>query len=159
MKVIRNRCINMIGIKDFEVMNKQEIEFDSCIIGKMDMVTVEFEEKVTIRNCVIHELVWNYTWFKGGLDFSGNVILSDIFYEAGGYNCKPLIFDGNVFKGFFGFFDCKFDELLVMSRNILEKDSDLLFDDTAQVNNEFRKGLVLEHNIGSFDKWLDKKLD
>ena len=69
------------------------------------MNSLEFMGEVVVDGCEINELVVYCSWFAAGLKFRRNVVLSDVDYQMGGHNRGPIEISGNVFCGFFSFFD------------------------------------------------------
>lgn len=129
----------------------ESLSLCNCIIDVLDFNALKFVNEVVIKNCVINELIIYSAWFPGGLKFMNNLVLSDINYEMGGHNNKEIVFLGNIFNDFLGFFDCHFYECLILKNNIFAKNSDLLAKENKGFDNIFLKGVVVENNIGRLD--------
>lgn len=151
MQYFENQYIKRMDSNSIQPCLTESLSLCNCIIGVLDFNALKFVNKVVIKNCVINELIIYCTWFDGGLTFVNNIVSSDINYEMGGHNNNEIIFLGNVFNGFFGFFDCHFNECIILKNNIFVKNSDLLVKENNGFDNIFLKGVVLENNIGRLD--------
>ena len=69
----------------------------------------------------------------------------------GGHNKEKIVFERNIFNGFFSFFDCQFEEEIVVRENVFSKNSDLLVIEEKGFDNSFDKGYTVEDNVGKFD--------
>lgn len=125
-----------------------------CMIESLDLNALEFSKEVIIENCIINSLTIYCSWFAGGLKFANNIVISDINYEMGGHNNKEIELAGNIFKGFFRFFDCQFDGKLIVKDNIFMQGSDLFTKENKGFANDFANGFLVENNIGKLDVFI-----
>lgn len=151
MKIITNKIISVISNEEASVYADGGLVVENCIIGLLDLTAIVFQSGVTIKNCIINELKIHSTWFSEGLIFTDNVVLSDIMHEMGGHNDGTITLSGNIFHGFFCFFDCQFTGQVIIRNNIFVKGSDLLYRENKGFDNLFDGGIILENNIGELD--------
>ena len=151
MIAIKNKVIERIDEGSVDGLGNEAMTLERCVIHVLNLSTIEFHGKVTIRNCVIDKLNLHCTWFAAGLDFTGNVVISDIDYQMGGHNNDVMVISENVFHGFFDFFDCHFEERLNVENNIFLKGTDLLTRENKGFDNYFNGGVVLSGNIGQLN--------
>lgn len=133
------------------IHENEEIHISNSVISVLNLNALVLLKKVTICNCLIDKLLVNSCWFKGGLLFINNIVLSDIYYEMGGHNEGDFILEGNIFNGFFNFFDCQFEGNVIVKDNIFRKSSDILARENKGFDNLFERQLVIEGNIGQLD--------
>ena len=152
---IKNKVVERIDEGSFAILGNEGMLLEHCVIHTLDLSTIEFHGKVTIRNCIIDKLNLHCTWFAAGLEFTGNVVISDIDYQMGGHNNnnEVMIISDNIFHGFFDFFDCHFEERLTVENNIFLKGTDLLTRENKGFDNYFNGGVVLSDNIGQLNAW------
>ena len=153
MLEIKNKVIERIDEGSFTGLGNEGMILERCVIHALDLSTIEFHGKVTISNCVIDKLNLHCTWFAAGLEFTGNVVMSDIDYQMGGHNHDEMIISDNNFHGFFDFFDCHFEKQLTVENNIFMKGSDLVLRENKGFDNLFEGGLILSGNIGKLNVW------
>lgn len=151
MIAIKNKVIERIDEGSVDGLGNEAMTLERCVIHVLNLSTIEFHGKVTIRNCVIDKLNLHCTWFAAGLEFTGNVVISDIDYQMGGHNNDVMVISENVFHGFFDFFDCHFEERLNVENNIFLKGTDLLTRENKGFDNYFNGGVVLSGNIGQLN--------
>ena len=153
MLEIKNKVIERIDEGSVDGLGNEAMTLEHCVIHVLNLSTIEFHGKVTIRNCIIDKLNLHCTWFAAGLDFTGNVVMSDIDYQMGGHNNDVMVISENVFHGFFDFFDCHFEERLNVENNIFMKETDLLKKENKGFDNYFNGGVFLSGNIGQLNIW------
>lgn len=151
MKCIENQFLKKLDHHSVQEYINEPFSLSNCMIEFLDLNALEFLKEVTITNCVIHQLVIYSSWFSGGLKFANNIVLSDIDYQMGGHNRKEIEFSGNIFKGFFSFFDCQFDAKLIVKDNLFVNGSDLFVKENKGFDNTFENGFFIENNIGKLD--------
>lgn len=144
---------HIVGISSDEAcaFTSTGLELRRCVIGRLDLNALEFMGEVVVDGCVINELVVYCSWFAAGLKFRRNVVLSDVDYQMGGHNRGPIEISGNVFCGFFSFFDCQFDGHVTVTGNVFMQDTDLLAKENMGFDNVFDGGLTVGGNIGRLD--------
>jgi len=126
----------------------EQIILSSLIIEKLDLGFREFNTSVIIENCIVEELIIHSCWFSEGLIFKNNIVKKDIDYQMGGHNNKSMEISNNIFYGFFNFFDCEFDNQIIINNNIFKNGSNLLGNTGKGFQNIFKKGIIAENNIG-----------
>ncbi len=151
MKTITDRHFERIDEFFVNEFIEEGLILDGCIINIFDVVSVNFIGKVEIRNCILSEFKILGCWFEGGLSFSHNIVKSPINYEMGGHNKEVFELNGNIFNGFFSFFDCQFDAEERIENNIFMQGSDLLYKEQKGFDNSFTNGLILTNNLGRLD--------
>ncbi|WP_207513879.1 hypothetical protein [Longitalea luteola] len=129
------------GYRTFQLIN--------CIIDTVDLIGV-FELKVylIIENCVINNFEIHSCWFVHGLLLKNSIVKNYVDYQMGGHNKNPIIIEGNVFSGFFNFFDCQFEDIVVLTNNVFEKGTNLLGNTGEGFENSFASGFSVENNVG-----------
>ena len=150
---IKNKVIERIDENTFDGLGNEGMSLEHCVIHVLDLSTIEFHGKVTIRNCIIDKLNLHCTWFAEGLEFMGNIVMSDIDYQMGGHNNDVMVISDNIFHGFFDFFDCHFENQLNVENNVFMKGTDLILRENKGFDNYFHGGLVLSSNIGKLNVW------
>lgn len=150
---IKNKVIERIDENTVDGLGNEGMSLEHCVIHVLDLSTIEFHGKVTIRNCIIDKLNLHCTWFAEGLEFMGNIVMSDIDYQMGGHNNDVMVISDNIFHGFFDFFDCHFENQLNVENNIFMKGTDLILRENKGFDNYFHGELVLSSNIGKLNVW------
>jgi len=150
---IKNKVIERIDENTFDGLGNEGMSLEHCVIHVLDLSTIEFHGKVTIRNCIIDKLNLHCTWFAEGLEFMGNIVMSDIDYQMGGHNNDVMVISDNIFHGFFDFFDCHFENQLNVENNVFMKGTDLILRENKGFDNYFHGGLVLSSYIGKLNVW------
>jgi hypothetical protein len=150
---IKNKVIERIDENTVDGLGNEGMSLEHCVIHVLDLSTIEFHGKVTIRNCIIDKLNLHCTWFAEGLEFMGNIVMSDIDYQMGGHNNDVMVISDNIFHGFFDFFDCHFENQLNVENNVFMKGTDLILRENKGFDNYFHGGLVLSSNIGKLNVW------
>ena len=150
MLEIKNLIIERIDefTVDGHDCESEGMTLEHCHIHELDIMAVRFSGKVTICNCIIDKLGIHSTVFGAGLNFTGNIVMSDIDYQMGGHNSDEMIISHNIFNGFFSFFDCIFEKKLIVKNNIFKKGTDLLTRENKGFDNCFNGGVILTDNIG-----------
>lgn len=146
--------INNKVIELFECANLAENEpliISNSIIKTLDFDTAEFKNKIIIENCIIHDFMILSCWFYKGLTFRNNQVLNYIDYQMGGHNEEPISIEGNIFYGFFNFFDCQFGASVTIENNIFINGSNLLGNKNEGFKNTFDSDLVEKNNVGKIN--------
>jgi hypothetical protein len=135
---------NLKGYNTFHLVN--------CIIGTIDLIGV-FELKVhlIIESCIINSFQIHSCWFVNGLVLKNSIITNNVDYQMGGHNINPIVVDGNVFSGFFNFFDCQFENVVELKNNVFKKGTNFLGNKGEGFENRFANGWVVENNVGNID--------
>ena len=148
--VKENQHIEIVSQSDLK--DYDSIHFISCIIDTIDLIGVfELKVSLTIEGCIINNLKIHSCWFTNGVVLINNLVKNYVDYQMGGHNRKPMLFEGNVFSGFFNFFDCQFEDVVELRNNIFIKGTNLLGNRGEGYENSFSKGFVVENNLGIVD--------
>ena len=138
----------------------------NCIINTIDLVGVfELNGYLMIENCIINNLKIHSCWFVNGLLIKNSIIKKPVDYQMGGHNAKPIVIEGNIFNGFFNFFedgkhikglainffDCQFGNRIELNNNVFIKGTNLLGNKGEGFENSFIEGWLAENNVGSID--------
>jgi hypothetical protein len=126
------------------------------ILNKLELGFNVYLSEVIIENCLIENIQIHSAWFKKGFIFRNNIVKCDIDYQMGGHNCDQILMENNIFMGFLIFFDCHFEEKIIVRNNIFQKGANLLGNIGKGYQNLFSNGIINENNIGnlSLDKYL-----
>lgn len=146
---INNVSIQLVDLKS--VNKNEDIKISNSIIEEVDFVSSVFLKKIHICNCIIGKFKIHSCWFRGGLSFVDNIVLSDVDYQMGGHNAADFVLERNIFNGFFSFFDCQFEGDVVVKDNIFKRGSDLLLKENKGFDNLFEQQLIVENNVGCLD--------
>ncbi|MBL7976085.1 MAG: hypothetical protein JNJ85_14310 [Candidatus Kapabacteria bacterium] len=138
-------------IKYPQLDHDESITIRNVVIDKLEIYPTFINREVIIENCVVNNLVLMSRWFKGGLKFSNNIVLGDVYYEYGGHNELPFVITNNIFKGCVHILDCQFHDIVVFEGNIFLKGCNLLGNQDANIRNTFEKGYEINNNIGRID--------
>jgi len=143
--------MSTIKYVDIESLKANDYYISNQVINSLKIGFTRFDLEVIIENCIIEHLEIHSTWFHKGLILKGNIIKNDIDYQMGGHNNSPIRIENNIFEGFFNFFDCHFDDKLILSNNIFQKGTNLLGNIGEGYQNIFDMGIINEGNIGSLN--------
>lgn len=147
-KVLKKNC------SDSSQTYREELVLDNCLVEEFSFVGVEFLRQVSIHRSIIKQLEIYGSWFVGGLNFTNNIVLSFVDYQAGGHNEKEFVLSGNIFCKHFRFFDCHFEEKVIVENNLFVEGTDLLAKENPGFDNIFGKGIDVHHNKGPLDLML-----
>jgi hypothetical protein len=148
--VIANK--NIKCIKKSDLNGHDTIQLVNCIIEAIDLIgAFELKVHLVIESCIINDLQIHSCWFEDGLLLKGSVVKNYVDYQMGGHNSEPIVIDGNVFVGFFNFFDCQFKNVIELKNNVFKKGTNLLGNKGEGFENSFANGWVVEDNVGHID--------
>lgn len=148
--VKEKEIINLLTTKD--LLNINSLSITNSVIDTIDLIgAFELETHLIIENCIIKNLNIHSCWFINGLILKDCIITNYIDYQMGGHNMEKIILEGNLFKEFFNFFDCHFDEILEVKNNVFLKGSNLLANKNEGYENTFNKGYLDHKNLGIID--------
>lgn len=145
--VKENKIIKVIT--QSELKDYKTFHLINCNIDTIDLTGV-FELKVylIIENCIIQNLQIHSCWFVNGLLLKNNIIKNYVDYQMGGHNTNPIVIEENIFSSFFNFFDCQFEDVIIIKDNVFVKGTNLLGNKGEGFENSFVSGWVVENNIG-----------
>ncbi len=148
--VKENQNIDILHQEDIKGHNSFLLA--NCIIDTIDLIGVfELNVHLTIEKCLINNLKIHSCWFVNGLLLKNCIVKNYVDYQMGGHNAKPIVIEGNIFTGFFNFFDCQFDNRIELRNNVFVKGTNLLGNKGEGFENSFVDGWVLENNVGNID--------
>lgn len=133
-----------INTKQFDL--NSAIEICDSVIDTIDFRYSIFNQPVLIKNCLIDYLLIHSSFFAAGLVIDSCVVKEKIQFEMGGHNKCPIIIQNNIFCKLFVFFDCIFDDRLIVKNNIFKQGS-TVFNKT----NTFGLEPFISDNIGPMD--------
>jgi len=139
----------ILEILDCTLMGNETIEVTNCIIDSFEMNFTTYQYPVEIYNCIIGNFLVHSTWFTKGLKLINCIIKENIHYEMGGHNVMTIIMEGNIFMDFFNFFDCQFDNKVIVRNNVFVKGSNLLSKEGYK--STFNLGIEVNANYGTLD--------
>lgn len=143
---------NLALLSQEDLKNCNTFHLINCIINTIDLVGVfELSVHLIVENCIIINLKIHSCWFVNGLVLKNSIVKNYVDYQMGGHNTKPIVFEGNVFTGFFNFFDCQFGDRIVLKNNIFVKGANLLGNKGEGFENSFAEGWLAENNVGNID--------
>jgi hypothetical protein len=144
--VKRNQHIGTVTNDYFSGSDKYQ--FIDCIIATIDLIGADFKGHLIIENCVIENFQIHSCWFSSGFTLKNSIFKTSIDYQMGGHNSSPILIEGNIFLGFFNFFDCQFENSIELSNNIFIKGTNLLGNKGEGFENTFLNGWVVKNNMG-----------
>ena len=148
--VKENQYIDLL--KEDDLRGHTIFHLQNCLINKIDLLAAwELTTHLVIQNCIINNLRIHSCWFVNGLSVKNSIIHNYIDYQMGGHNAKPIVIEGNIFTGFFNFFDCQFENVIELKSNVFEKGTNLLGNKGEGFENFFATGYLVENNVGAID--------
>lgn len=147
--VIENKILDELNSSDLG--NSKSIHIRNSIINSLNFDFFEFNFEIVIENCIINNFSIHSCWFVKGLTFRCNHVMNYVDYQMGGHNEVPVIISENIFHGFVSFFDCHFENQLVLENNLFIKGSNLLGNKDEGFANIFNSVVVIDNNIGNVD--------
>lgn len=148
--VKENQKIELLHQKDLQ--GHKTFHLINCIINTIDLIGVfELNVHLILENCIINNLKIHSCWFVDGLLIKSCIIKNYVDYQMGGHNANPIVIEGNVFTGFFNFFDCQFENRIELKNNVFIKGTNLLGNKGEGFENSFIEGWVIENNVGNID--------
>ncbi len=134
-----------------EVWDK-EVVFENCIFEYFSGSVTQFGKHVRITNCHFKNCQFVFTYFFGGLIIDNCTFDNYLDFQAGGHNKTghPVIIKNTNFKEFVNFFDCWYENEVIISNNKFQKGTNLL----GQPNNipvTFDKEVIIKDNTGQLD--------
>ena len=142
-------------IEKFNNNNLNDIEscyIKNSIINLIDLEGVfELNTFLSIENSIVYNLNIHSCWFNKGLEIKNCIIYNAVNFQMGGHNKKPIIMQENIFKSFFNFFDCRFEDVIILKYNVFLEGTNLLGNKGEGFENTFQNGYLIEDNLGDFN--------
>lgn len=125
---------------------------ENCIIDSLSVVMVQFGKPVRFINCRFKKCEFSFAYFLGGLIIDRCVFDGYLDFEAGGHNQKRNLFmlKSNTFSQFVNFFDCQFNDEVIISENKFLKSTNLL-GMPSNISVAFDITPTIENNYGRLD--------
>ena len=143
-KIINYQILKRIDNRDFD--SNKELYISNAIIDTIDFRFTSFIYPVRINNCIIGNLLIHSSSFEGGFMLENCVIKESTDYEMGGHNKQPFIIQNNIFINRIQFFDCLFEQQVIIRNNVFCQSASL-FNGT----NSFDNSYIVETNQGNLD--------
>lgn len=140
----------ILEIATIECNWEQEVIIDNCIIENLRCINVMFHKKVTIKNSILKEASFNFSYFFGGLTINNCIFESYLDFEAGGHNNPGNLYliKNSGFEKFVNFNDCWFTGNVAILNNIFHNGTNI---DSKEQYITIDGTLLLENNVGRID--------
>jgi len=150
MKKVNDDMKCYVYEKDNEA--KSVVDLEGLVLETVDF-NFQFDVRVpvVIKKCIIKAFLVNTGWFKKGLIIDSCIFLNDIEYQMGGHNEKEIAITNNVFCGFFDFFDCHFENDVIVKSNNFIMGTNLMGNKGTGYYNSFENKIIVENNLGKTD--------
>jgi hypothetical protein len=131
---------------------EQEVIFENCIIESFSGSITQFGKPVSLTNCHFKSCQFVFTYFLGGLIINNCTFDNYLDFQAGGHNKigNPVIINTNDFKGFVNFFDCWYENEVIIRNNKFRKGTNLL-GKPHHIPVTFDIEAIIKDNIGELD--------
>ncbi|WP_264529893.1 hypothetical protein [Flavobacterium sp. N502540] len=146
---IENKILNELDSSEFN--NVELLHILNSQIKNLNFDFFESKFEIIIENCIIDNLSIHSCWFEEGLTFKSNHVMNYVNYQMGGHNKKNINITGNIFHDFVNFFDCHFENQLLIEKNIFLLGSNLLGNKNEGFANTFESEIIIKENIGNLD--------
>jgi hypothetical protein len=147
--VIENKILDELNSS--KLGDSKSVHILHSIINTLNFDFLESNFEIVIENCIINNFSIHSCWFVKGLTFKNNHIMNYVDYQMGGHNEMPVNITGNIFHDFVSFFDCHFENQLVLKNNLFLKGSNLLGNKDEGFANIFNSDVIIENNMGNID--------
>lgn len=140
-----------LKIESIDIWDK-EVIFENCILDFFSGILTPFNKPVRLINCHFKKCHFSFSYFLGGLIIDNCTFESYLDFQAGGHNRKgnPVIITNNEFKDFVNFFDCWYEDEVIISNNIFHKGTNLL-GKPHSTPVTFNIKAIIKDNIGQID--------
>ncbi len=130
----------------------KEVVFENCIVEKFSAIGQQFDKPVKLTNCHFKNCQFTFVYFLGGLTIDNCTFDNYLDFQAGGHNKagNPVVISNNDFKYFVNFFDCWYENEVIISNNKFHKGTNLL----GRVHNipvTFDIEPIIKDNVGQLD--------
>ncbi|QOW09897.1 hypothetical protein Q73A0000_05740 [Kaistella flava (ex Peng et al. 2021)] len=140
-----------LKIESTEKWNKQLV-MENCLIEYFSGSVTQFEKQVQFINCNFKNCQFVFTYFLGGLTIENCTFDNYLDFQAGGHNQKgnSIIIANNDFKGFVNFFDCIYEDDVIIENNKFQKGTNLL-GKPFNIPVTFSIKPFIDKNVGQLD--------
>ncbi|OOG75425.1 hypothetical protein [Flavobacterium sp. A45] len=146
---IENKILDELNSSSLNNINSLYILNSHIENLNFDFFESNFE--IIIENCIINKLSVHTCWFEQGVTFKNNHVMNYVDFQMGGHNKKIINVTGNIFHDFVSFFDCHFEDQLIIEKNIFLRGSNLLGNKNEGFANTFESEVIINNNIGNLD--------
>jgi hypothetical protein len=130
----------------------KEIVFENCIVEYFSASVTHFDKPVRLINCHFKNCQFVSTYFLGGLTIDNCTFDNYLDFQTGGHNKtgNPVIITNNDFKDFVNFFDCWYENEVIICNNKFHKGTNL-FGKPFNIPVTFDKEPIIKDNYGQLD--------
>lgn len=130
----------------------KEVVFENCIVDFFSGSTVQFDKPVRLVNSHFKKCQFTFSYFLGGLTIDSCTFDDYLDFQAGGHNQTnfPVKIINNEFIGFVNFFDCWYENEVIISDNRFKNGTNLLGNPNG-ILVTFDKEPVIKGNTGKVD--------
>ena len=141
--------LKIVGVDDY--WNK-DVVFENCIVENLFAIGQQFKKRVKLTNCHFKNCDFTFVYFLGGLTIDNCTFDNYLDFQAGGHNKidNPVIITNNDFKDFVNFFDCWYENEVIICKNNFHKGTNLL-GKPFNIPVTFDKEPIITDNIGQLD--------
>ena len=155
-KVIRDvRVIEPINFDQLAEDEKfyQPIDIIDCHFHSLDAINIQFHELVTLKNSVIENSSFTFSYFLKGVSIEGCLFHGETDFQCGVHNQNGYCFTlrNSTFKEFVNFFDCKFEGPVEITDCKFEGGTNLLGNKIAPYQVTFVIPPQIENNHGDLE--------
>lgn len=129
-----------------------DVVIENCIIESFSGSVTHFLQPVQFINCCFKSCQFVATYFLGGLKIENCTFETYLDFQSGGHNkraCSVIVVN-NLFEGFVNFFDCWYENEVVITNNTFQKGTNLL-GQPFNIPVTFDIQAIIEDNIGKLD--------
>ena len=145
---------NILGQLKLETTDTwdKEVVLKDCVVEYFSGSVTQFEKKVQFINCHFKKCQFVFTYFHGGLTIDNCRFDDYLDFQAGGHNkkSKPILITNNSFAGFVNFFDCWYENEVVVTNNNFVEGTNLL-SSPSDIPVTFDIDPIIKNNQGTLD--------
>lgn len=140
-----------LTIETTENWNK-EVVFENCIVDYFSGSVTHFEKPVKLINCHFKKCQFISTYFLGGLLIDHCTFDDYLDFQTGGHNKtgSSIIMTNNDFKGFVNFFDCWYENEVIIRNNTFHQGTNLI-GKPHNIPVTFDKEPIIKDNFGQLN--------
>jgi hypothetical protein len=130
----------------------KEVVFKNCVLENFSAIGQQFSKPVKLTHCHFKNCHFAFVYFLSGLTIDNCTFDNYLDFQAGGHNKigNSVILTNNIFKDFVNFFDCWYENEVIINNNEFRNGTNLL----GKPNNisvTFDKEAIIKDNIGQLD--------
>ena len=133
-------------------ISKREVVFENCIINCFLANMIQFSKHVRLTACHFKNCQFAFTYFLDGLTINNCIFDNYLDFQAGGHNKigSRISIINNNFKNFVNFYDCWYENEVMICNNDFFKGTNLL-GELHNISVTFAKQPTIENNTGKLD--------